>query len=130
MSVTMQGCMSHRPPPLLIDIQRFSQPSIRGEFRGLLEPCSLFSAKHFSVFTQNRGANVFVISVEESRHMNVGLDIKDAVLTQRMSHWRIRGKYGPMDNCTKRRGRKNYLYLVRKYKSLAQQHNFRESDVY
>jgi hypothetical protein len=62
--------------------------------------------------------------------MNAGLDIKDALLVQRMSYWRIRGKHGPIDNCSKRRGRKNYLHLVRKHKRLAQQHNFRESDVY
>lgn len=62
--------------------------------------------------------------------MNAGLDIKDALLVQRMSHWRIRAKHGPIDNCSKRCGRKNYLYLVRKHKRLEQQNNFRESDVY
>ena len=62
--------------------------------------------------------------------MNAGLDIKDALLVQRMSHWLIRAKHGPIDNCSKQRGRKNYLYLVRKFKRLAQQHRFRESDVY
>jgi hypothetical protein len=62
--------------------------------------------------------------------MNAGLDIRDALLVQRMSHWRIRAKHGPMDNCSKRRGRKNYLYLVRKHKALAQRNGFRESDAY
>jgi len=62
--------------------------------------------------------------------MNAGLDIKDALLVQRMSHWLIRAKHGPIDNCSKRRGRKNYLFLVRKHKALARQNNFRESDVY
>ena len=61
--------------------------------------------------------------------MNAGLDIKDALLVQRMNYWLVRGKYG-IDNCPKRRGRKNYLYLVRKFKRLAEQHRFRESDVY
>jgi len=67
------------------------------------------------------GASAFV---EDSREMNAGLDIKDALLVQRMSYWRIRGKHGPIDNCSKRRGRKNYLHLVRKHKRLAQQNNF------
>jgi hypothetical protein len=62
--------------------------------------------------------------------MNAGLDIKDALLVQRMSHWLIRAKHGPIGNCSKRRGRKNYLYLVRKHKNLAVQNHFRESDVY
>ena len=62
--------------------------------------------------------------------MNAKLDIRDALLVQRMSHWRIRAKHGPMDNCSKRRGRKNYLYLVRKHKALAQRSGFRESDAY
>lgn len=62
--------------------------------------------------------------------MNAGIDIVDAFLIHRMTYWRIRAKHGPIDNCSKRRGRKNYLYLVRKHKRLAQQHNFRESDVY
>jgi hypothetical protein len=61
--------------------------------------------------------------------MNAGLDIKDALLVQRMNHWLLRGKYG-IDNCPKRRGIKNYLYLVRKHKNLALQYRFRESDVY
>ena len=61
--------------------------------------------------------------------MNAGLDIKDALLVQRMNYWLVRGKHG-IDNCPKRRGRKNFLYLVRKHKGLAQQHHFRESDVY
>ena len=61
--------------------------------------------------------------------MNAGLDIKDAWLVQRMNYWLVRGKHG-IDNCSKQRGRKNYLYLVRKFKRLAEQHRFRESDVY
>jgi hypothetical protein len=61
--------------------------------------------------------------------MNAGLDIKDALLVQRMSYWRVRGKHGPIDNCSKRRGRKNYLQLLRKHKRLAQQHNSRTSDL-
>ena len=61
--------------------------------------------------------------------MNAKLDIRDALLVQRMNYWLVRGKH-EIDNCPKRRGRKNFLYLVRKHKRLAQQHRFRESDVY
>jgi hypothetical protein len=68
--------------------------------------------------------------MENLRKMNAGLDIRDALLLQRMSHWRIRAKHGPMDNCSKRRGRKNYLFLIRKHKALAERHHFRASDVY
>jgi hypothetical protein len=49
---------------------------------------------------------------------------------QKMKHWLLRAKYGPIGNCSKRRGAKNYLFLVRKHKTLAQQNRFRESDVY
>lgn len=61
--------------------------------------------------------------------MNARPDIRAALLLKRMKHWLLRGKYG-IDNCPKWRGRKNYLYLVRKHKALAQQHHLRESDVY
>jgi hypothetical protein len=62
--------------------------------------------------------------------VNAKLDIRDALLVQRMKHWLLRAKYGPIGNCPKRRGIKNYLYLVRKHKILAMQNHFRESDVY
>lgn len=52
------------------------------------------------------------------------------MLVQRMKHWLLRAKYGPIGNCPKGRGKKNYLFLVRKYKTLAQQNRFQESDVY
>jgi hypothetical protein len=61
--------------------------------------------------------------------MNAGLDIKNALLLQRMNHWLLRGKYG-IDNCPKWRGRKNYLFLIRKHKTLADLHGYRETDVY
>ena len=57
-------------------------------------------------------------------------DIKDALLAQRMNYWLLRAKHGPIGNRSKQRGRKNYLYLVRKFKRLAQQNHCRESDVY
>jgi len=58
------------------------------------------------------------------------LGIRDALLVQRMKHWLLRAKYGPIGNCPKGREKKNYLFLVRKHKTLAQQNHFRESDVY
>jgi hypothetical protein len=62
--------------------------------------------------------------------MNAKLDIRDALLIQRMSHWLIRAKHGPIGNCPKWRGKKNYLFLVRKHKALAERHHFRASHVY
>jgi hypothetical protein len=62
--------------------------------------------------------------------VNAKPDIRDALLVQRMKHWLLRAKYGPIGNCSKGRGKKNYLFLVRKHKALAQQNHLRESDVY
>jgi integral membrane sensor domain MASE1 len=64
------------------------------------------------------------------KRVNAKPDIRDALLVQRMKHWLLRAKYGPIGNCSKGRGKKNYLFLVRKHKALAQQNHFRESDVY
>ena len=63
--------------------------------------------------------------------MNAGLQIRDAMLLQRMKEWRMRArsplvaKGYPAWKC-----RKNYFYLVRKHSTLAQRHGLRESDVY
>jgi len=87
----------------------------------------LLSGKRSSIFAQNWGASAFV---EDSKKVNAKPDIRDALLVQRMKHWLLRAKYGPIGNCPKGRGKKNYLFLVRKHKALAQQNHFRESDVY
>jgi hypothetical protein len=62
--------------------------------------------------------------------MRANDDIKNKLLLKRMEFWRIRARHGPIGNCSKGRGRKNYLYLVRKYPALAAQHGFRGVDAY
>jgi hypothetical protein len=62
--------------------------------------------------------------------MNAGPTIRDALLVQRMKFWRLRAQHGPIGNCPKWRGRKNYWFLVRKHRSLAERNGFRETDVF
>ncbi len=62
--------------------------------------------------------------------MRANDDIKSTILLKRMAFWRIRARHGPIGGCSKRRGRKNFLYLVRRYPALAAQHGFREVDAY
>ena len=63
--------------------------------------------------------------------MNAGARIKDAILIGRMKEWKMRSgcpslaKGYPAWKC-----RKNYLYLVRTHRSLAERHGFRETDVF
>jgi hypothetical protein len=64
------------------------------------------------------------------RKMNVRPGLKEAALLQRMKFWLIRAKHGPIGNCSKSRGRKNYLALVRRHPVLAQQHGLRETDIF
>ncbi len=61
--------------------------------------------------------------------MNAGQTIRDAILVQRMKFWRLRGQHGPIGNCPKWRARKNYWFLVRKHRALAERLGFRETDV-
>jgi hypothetical protein len=62
--------------------------------------------------------------------MNVRPALKDAALLQRMNFWLLRARHGPIGNCTKSRGRKNYLALVRRHPALAQRHGLRETDIF
>ena len=62
--------------------------------------------------------------------MNVRPELKEAALLQRMKFWLIRAKYGPIGNCSKSRGRKNYLALVRRHPALAARHGLRETDIF
>jgi hypothetical protein len=69
--------------------------------------------------------------VEEfSEKMNVGPELKEAVLLQRMRFWLLRARYGTIGNCSKSRGKKNFWALVRRHKVLAERHGFRETDVF
>lgn len=62
--------------------------------------------------------------------MNARPTIRDALLVQRMKFWLLRAKYGPIGNCPKWRGRKNYLFLLRKHRALAERHGLRETDIF
>jgi hypothetical protein len=62
--------------------------------------------------------------------MNVRPGLKEAALLQRMKFWLIRAKNGPIGNCSKSRGRKNYLALVRRHPELAERHGLRETDIF
>ena len=42
--------------------------------------------------------------------MNARPTIKDVLLVQRMTFWRLRAKHGPIGNCLKWRGRKNVCF--------------------
>jgi hypothetical protein len=64
------------------------------------------------------------------RNMNVRPELKDAALLQRMTFWLLRARHGPLGNCSKSRGKKNYLSLVRRHRALAEQHGLRETDIY
>jgi hypothetical protein len=68
--------------------------------------------------------------VEKPYEMNVRPTLRAAALLQRMKFWRLRALYGPLGNCSKSRGIKNYLALVRKHRALAENAGFRETDIY
>jgi len=62
--------------------------------------------------------------------MNVRPELKEAALVQRMKFWRLRALYRPLGNCSKSKGVKNYLALVRKHRAVAEKAGFRETDIY
>ena len=62
--------------------------------------------------------------------MNVRPSLKDAALVKRMNFWLLRARHGPIGNCSKSRGRKNYLALVRRHQALAERHGLRETDIF
>jgi hypothetical protein len=64
------------------------------------------------------------------REMNVRPELKDAALVQRMNFWLLRARHGPIGNCSKSKGRKNYLALVRRHPALAARHGLRETNIY
>ena len=68
--------------------------------------------------------------VEKLYEMNVRPTLREAALLKRMTFWRLRALYGPLGNCPKSRGVKNYLALVRKHAALAEKAGFRETDIY
>jgi len=64
------------------------------------------------------------------RKMNAGAAIRDALLVRKMKQWLSRARYSSTTNCPKWRARRNYWFLVRKHRSLAERCGFRETDVF
>jgi hypothetical protein len=62
--------------------------------------------------------------------MNVRPILREAVLQKRMTFWLLRALHGPLGNCSKSRGVKNFLALVRKHRAVAEKAGFRETDIY
>ena len=55
---------------------------------------------------EERGVSAFVEEFSEA--MNVRPELKEAVLLQRMKFWLLRASHGPIGNCSKSRGKKNF----------------------
>jgi hypothetical protein len=51
-------------------------------------------------------------------------------LVQRIKFWLLRARNGPIGNCSKSRGRKNYLASFRRHPELAEQHGLGETDIF
>ena len=68
--------------------------------------------------------------MEKLDEMNVRPTLREAALLKRMTFWRLRAQHGPLGNCSKSRGVKNYLALIRKHAALAEKAGFRETDIY
>jgi hypothetical protein len=105
----------------------FDSPCIRGEIRAPPNGRSLFSATRSSIFVQNWGAQPIA---EKLYEMNVRPALREAALLQRINFWLLRALHGPLGNCSKSKGVKNYLALVRKHRTLAEKAGFRETDIY
>ena len=87
----------------------------------------MLSVSRASIFAENAGAQPIV---EKLYEMNVRPTLREAALLHRMKFWRLRALYGPLGNCSKSKGVKNYLALVRKHRALAEKAGFRETDIY
>jgi hypothetical protein len=87
----------------------------------------LLSVSRASIFAENAGAQPIV---EKLYEMNVRPTLREAALLHRMKFWRLRALYGPLGNCSKSKGVKNYLALIRKHRALAEKAGFRETDIY
>ena len=68
--------------------------------------------------------------MEKLYEMNVRPTLMEAALLRRMNFWLLRAQHGPLGNCSKSKGVKNYLALVRKHKALAEKAGLRETDIY
>ena len=69
--------------------------------------------------------------VEKILGMNCREQIREYLIAERMRHWLMIARHPFLGKgCPKRRARKNYWALVRKYQTLAERHNLRETDVF
>jgi len=90
------------------------------------KPSAFLSVKRASNFSETGARAPFV-----EDFVNARPEIRDAIRIRQMREWRMRAtcpllaRGYPAWKC-----RKNYLYLVRTFPSLAQRAGFRESDVY
>ena len=110
------------------DVERLSYPCVDRGIGTAVRIKSFRISNRFLNFRSKRGR---VRSAEKfSEKMNVRPSLKDAALVQRMKFWLIRAKHGPIGNCSKSRGRKNYLALVRRHPALAERHGLRETDIF
>lgn len=63
--------------------------------------------------------------------MNARPEIRDALLVRKMKHWLLRARYSFVgEGCARWRARRNYWFLVRKHRTLAERHGLRETDVF
>lgn len=110
------------------DVERLSYPCVD---RGI---CTAVRIKPFRIsnrflnFRSKRGRMRFTEKFSEK--MNVRPELKQAALLQRMEFWLLRAKHGPIGNCSKSRGTKNFWALVRRHRALAERAGFRETDVF
>jgi hypothetical protein len=81
-----------------------------------------------TIFPEDLGRTALA---EDLQNMNARPEIRDALLVQRMKYWWLRARYSSIGNgCPKWRARKNFWALVRKYRTLAERHGFRETSVF
>jgi hypothetical protein len=113
---------------VFIVIERLSFPCVDRGIGMAVRVKSFRISKQLLYFHRKPGVSAFV--EEFSEKMNVRPELKEAVLLQRMKFWLIRAKHGPIGNCSKSRGRKNYLALVRRHPVLAARHGLRETDIF
>jgi hypothetical protein len=63
------------------------------------------------------------------RKMNASPTIRDALRIRQMRFWLLRARHS-FNGCPKWRARRNFWFLVRKYRALAERHGFLETDVF
>ena len=81
-----------------------------------------------SGFHRNLGA---LPSWRKFQEMNCREEIREHLIAERMRRWLKIARHPFVGKgCPKWRARRNFWALVRKYRTLAEQHNLRETDVF